>query len=60
MTTCKRTLAHIQRFSLPGTIPVSLYQCGCEHRVISSKGTRRWFLCSFHQGFEEALSGTEW
>ena len=59
MTTCKRTLAHIQRQPEPSNA-FNIYPCGCEHRVISSKGARRWYLCWFHQGFEEALSGTEW
>ena len=60
MTTCKRTLAHIRRFQHPNSDTMPLYQCGCEHRTVDNMGTRRWFLCSFHQGFEEALSGTEW
>jgi len=58
MTTCKRTLAHIRSGEIKDFGPV--YVCGCEHRTVDNMGTRRWFLCSFHQGFEEALSGTEW
>lgn len=57
MTTCKRTLAHIRSGEIKDFGPV--YVCGCEYRLITSR-KRRWYLCSFHQGFEEALSGTEW
>jgi hypothetical protein len=36
-----------------------VWVCGCEIRPVvfssSLQSTQRWFLCSYHEGFDDAL-----
>jgi len=48
-----RTEANIRIGDIKDFGPV--WVCGCEWRPIDAEGVRRWFLCSYHMGFDDAL-----
>ena len=51
--TDQRTIEHIT------SATTSAHSCGCEHRLVNSDGTQRWFLCGFHEGYEAGLEAAD-
>jgi hypothetical protein len=51
-----RTEEHIRTHAGRTAVDASPFVCGCEWRLVGGVARRRWFLCSYHEGFDDALT----